>query len=98
MIGKLLRGIFFPKFLPNKNFKKFNISGWKITVLNGGAAGKPIALKRLSDEEQLFVSYQDLEKNFYLEDDYIKFANLNGFKLLKKENNFWFFGVTASVP
>ena len=98
MISNLLRGVFFPKFLPRCPTKLFSVSGYKVTVLNGGLDGKGIAMARLSDDKQISVEYSDLQKKFFIEEDYIKFASLNGFKFLKKADNLLYFEPTPFKP
>jgi hypothetical protein len=97
MITNILRGTFYPKFLPRCLIKQFSISGYKVTLLNGGADGG-IAMKRQADDKQISVEYNDLQKKFFIEEDYIKFASLNGFKFVKKEDNLLYFVPTPFKP
>ena len=64
-IAYLFKNRFFLPFKPAAAIKKAKIPIYKVSVLNAGNGPEnQILLKRLTDDENLYVSYQQMEKVF----------------------------------
>lgn len=88
-VAKLLKGIFYPKFLPKCPVNQFFISGWKIVILNHGPG--EVLLKRLSDNHSETLTQNEIQKNFLYEDDYINLVQKNGYILEKRSKHLLYF-------
>lgn len=85
----MLKGVFYPKFLPKCRVNQFTISGWKIAVLNLGPGA--VLLRRLVDDFSEKVTEEEMKKNFLYEEDYINFAKKNGYSLREKIDHLLYF-------
>jgi hypothetical protein len=81
-----LRTKWYPIFLPKSVVNSFKIQGWKILVINSGTTpGKPLLCQRYGDAKKQHLNFQDIEKNFLAEDNFIKFATHHGYHLIDKQ-------------
>ena len=94
-----LRSKWYPIFLPKTAVNSFEIKGWKIIVINAGTTpGKPLLCKRYGDNKEQFLNFQDIEKNFLSEDNFIKFAAHYGYQLTDKQEGVLKFEPLKSKP
>jgi len=98
-IGELLRGTFYPKFIPKCNVKNFSVAGWKISLLNAGSTpGKQVIIRRLIDNQEKAISFSDLNQKFLLEQNYIQFVKMHHYKIVKKVDNSLYFEPYIFTP
>jgi len=85
IIGQFLKTRWYPIFLPRCKVSKFKVSGWKVIVINSGQdAAKPILCRRIVDDKEMYIGYNDLLTRFINEKTFIDMARHYGYKLSHK--------------
>jgi hypothetical protein len=84
----LLRNIWYRKLLPKEPLKLFKVFAWRVLAINvGGVAGAPILLSKLNGDEQMNLSFSNMEREFVLRDQYIQFAEEKNYQLKAEINS-----------
>lgn len=85
IIGKFLNTNWYPIFLPTCEVNRFQVSGWKVIVINAGEdSAKPLLCRRIFDDKEMYIGYNDLLTRFINEKTFIDMARHYKYKLTDK--------------
>jgi hypothetical protein len=87
IVGSFLKTIWYPIFLPTCNVNSFKIKGWRVIVINSGQdPAKPLLCRRLSDNKEMNIGYDELLSRFIGEKTFIDMAHHYNYRLSNKDN------------
>jgi hypothetical protein len=85
-LGSALKTKWYFKFLPKTQVNSFEVRAWRIIVINSGTTpGKPLLCQRYGDKKTHHFNFQDLEKDFLPEEEFIEAVTKNKYCLINKQ-------------